>query len=983
LLYKRTRLAAADIQPPRHSHREGHLRRTVTEVALENRKVQSQMKSVSQFFESASVQPAARNVNSFSARPGWHLPVIGLCVFAGYYLGAKIGFALTFKPYPVSVLWPPNSILVAALLLTPPRIWWFVLLAAFPAHCATQLQSHVPPLMILCWFISNCSEALIGAGLTRYLIGGPLRFTNLRNAAIFCLCVVFTGPFLSSFLDAAFVRWNAWGGGTYWELIRIRFFSNALAALIVVPLIVTWATNGIRMVRRAGRACLLEACFLLLGLLSVSSVVSYKFAPQADSAFFFLTLPFLLWAAVRFGSLGTSTALSIVGFLAIWSASLGHGPFSGGTAEQNTLSIQIFLIVLSIPMLFLAAVIEERAAGETGLRESESRFRILADAAPVFIWMSGVDKLCTFFNKPWLKFTGRSLEQEMGNGWAEGVHSNDLQRCLKIYTEAFDARKPFVMQYRLRRHDGEFRWVSDQGVARYDAQGNFTGYIGSSVDVTELINKERALRESEERMNLAIEAANLAVWEWDLSTDEVWTTGMHRQPPGLPVPEKRTLGSFISRVHVDDRDRVRLALKAAADSGEDFAAEFRVTLPDGGVGWATARGRCVKVPDVKNMRFRGVSMDVTPLKEAQDLFRLAAEGSHLGVWHWDEAAQTLSWDRVTQNMFGVSTDANVTIETFYRALHPDDAERVRQTWRQALELQLPYQIEFRTQRTDGTIRWIHARGRGYHDESGKPLSMTGVVFDITDRKEAELVAQRNREEVNHLSRVAAMGEMAASIAHELNQPLSGIISNAGAGRRFIDRGNVNLAEIRDLLADITADAGRAGEVIRGIQDMVRKGARASQRLNLNDVVMSVVHMVKPNAMLHSCELGTFLDPDLATVEGDSVQLQQVLLNLVINAFDAMRDVPLSHRKVIIATERATDGGTRVSVRDYGVGIPKESGERLFDHFFTTKQQGLGMGLAIVRSIVESHGGTIAAENADGGGARFHFTIPADNGKISE
>ncbi len=154
------------------------------------------MKSVSQSFEAASVQPAAQNVNSFNAPFEWRLPVIGLCVFVGYYLAAKVGFALTFKPYPVSVLWPPNSILVAALLLTPRRIWWFVLLAAFPAHCAAQIQSHVPPLMILCWFVSNSFEAVIGAGLTRYLVRGPIQFTSLRNAGIFCLCVVFAGPFL-------------------------------------------------------------------------------------------------------------------------------------------------------------------------------------------------------------------------------------------------------------------------------------------------------------------------------------------------------------------------------------------------------------------------------------------------------------------------------------------------------------------------------------------------------------------------------------------------------------------------------------------------------------------------------------------------------------------------------------------------------------------------------------------------------------------
>ena len=263
--------------------------------------------------------------------------------------------------------------------------------------------------MILCWFISNSCEAVIGAGLTRYLVGGPIRFTSLRNAGIFCLCVVFIGPFLSSFLDAAFVVWNHWGQGAYWELIRIRFFSNALAALIVVPLIVTWATNGIPGLRRARLSRYLEACVLFLGLSSVSYVVLYEFGSGADSALLFLPLPFLLWAAVRFGSLGASSAISIVGFLAIWSGSHGHGPFSGGTAEQNALSIQIFLIALTIPIFFLATVIEERATGEAELRESESRFRVVADAAPVLIWMSGVDKLCTFFNEPWLKFTGHTL----------------------------------------------------------------------------------------------------------------------------------------------------------------------------------------------------------------------------------------------------------------------------------------------------------------------------------------------------------------------------------------------------------------------------------------------------------------------------------------------------------------------------------------------------------------------------------------------
>jgi PAS domain S-box-containing protein len=941
------------------------------------------MRSISASFDTGGVQAPSQNPRVWNEPFDFRTIVTGLCVFVGYYLGARIGFALTFKPYPVSVLWPPNSILVAALLLTPPRIWWFVLLAAFPAHLAAQLQSHVPPLMILCWFISNSCEAVIGAGLTRYLVGGPIRFRSLRNASIFCLCVVFIGPFLSSFLDAAFVVWNHWGQGTYWGLIRIRFSSNALAALIVVPLIVTWATNGIPALRIARLSRYLESCVLFLGLFSVSYAVLYEFGRRADSALLFLPLPFLLWAAVRFGSLGASSAISIVGFLAIWSGSHGHGPFSGGTAEQNALSIQIFLIVLAIPMLFLAAVIEERATAEAELRESEARinlaanvgnlglwlwnipgdklwvtekwrelfgfgdsepvtfarllqvvhpgdrermkqlvqhmfehggeyeseyritrpdestrwiaghgsveldehgkpafargvsrdvtkrkiaeealresevrFRVVADAAPVLIWMSGVDKLCTFFNKPWLEFTGRSLEQEMGNGWAEGVHPDDLQRCLKIYTEAFDARKAFVMQYRLRRNDGEYRWISDNGVPRYDAQGNFGGYIGSCLDVTELINKEQALREFEERVVLAAEAAHLGVWEMDTATNELWMSD-----------GARTLFQFDSATRLDH-----------------------------------------------------------------------------------EAVQ----DRV----------------------HPEDRALRDSAVKGAIETRSQYEIEYRVLLPDGTLRWIGSRGRCVTGENGAGIRLIGVSIDITPRKLAEAEALRHREELGHLSRVAAMGELTASIAHELNQPLSGITSNASAGQRFIDRGDVDLRELRDLLGDIMADGRRAGDVIRGIQSMVKKGVPNRHRVNLNDLVINVARMVNPNAMLQSCKVETLLEPNLPAIEADPIQLQQVLLNLVINAFDAMHDTPVPHRKVVIATERDGDSTIRTSVRDYGVGISEEAHERLFEQFFTTKAKGLGMGLAIVRSIVESHGGTIVAENADGGGARFHFTLPA-------
>ncbi len=296
-----------------------------------------------------------------------------LVVFAAYYLGAKIGFALTLRPHPVSVLWPPNSILLAALLLAPVRIWWVLLLAAFPAHLTAELESHVPPTMVFCWFISNSCEALISASCIRYLIDRPVQFDRLRNVGIFCFFAAFLGPFLSSFLDAAFVVLNHWGHDNYWEIWRIRFTSNALAALTLTPLIVMLGAEGIAWLGKIRRPRFLEASLLLLGLLSVNTIVFYKLAPTADSTLLYLPLPFLIWAAVRFGSRGASAAICTLTFLAIWSAGHGYGPFSTRSAEENALSIQMFLIVMSVPLLLLAAVIEERGKGEITLREREER----------------------------------------------------------------------------------------------------------------------------------------------------------------------------------------------------------------------------------------------------------------------------------------------------------------------------------------------------------------------------------------------------------------------------------------------------------------------------------------------------------------------------------------------------------------------------------------------------------------------------------
>jgi len=264
--------------------------------------------------------------------------------------------------------------------------------------------------------------------------------------------------------------------------------------------------------------------------------------------------------------------------------------------------------------------------------------------------------------------------------------------------------------------------------------------------------------------------------------------------------------------------------------------------------------------------------------------------------------------------------------------------------------------------------------------TGTPLMFLSVLLEDDRRSqqalhEVEDDARRHREQINLLSRVSLLGEMTASLAHELNQPLSAIISNANAGMRYIERGKDDPARLRDILGDVESDANRAYDIIRNVRNTIKKGDPARRQIDLNELVTNVAHVVRPDAVGYSCEVETSLAKDLPPIEGDPVQIQQVLVNLVSNALDAMRQTPTGRRKVEISTAGKGESEVRLSVRDHGTGIPAEAHDRLFDQFFTTKEHGLGMGLAIVRSIVEAHGGKIHAENVADGGACFYFTLP--------
>jgi signal transduction histidine kinase len=525
-----------------------------------------------------------------------------LFVSLGYYLAAKLGFVFTLQPHPISTLWPPNALLMAALLLAPVSWWWVLVAAVLPAHLFAELQSGVPPAMVFGWYVSNCSEALIGAGLVRAFVPGALRLDSLRSAGIFIACGALAAPVASSFLDAGLVRLVGFGHGEYWDLVRMRILSNVLAELTLVPLVVTWAVVGLRQLRAQPLTRHLEALAILCGLVAASLLAFDILDASAGPAIFYAPLPFLLWAAVRLGAVGTSTALALMTLVTIWGAVHGLGPFAGGSPQETARDMQLFLIAVSVPLLLLAAVLEER---------------------------------------------------------------------------------------------------------------------------------ERSAREAHEQ----------------------------------------------------------------------------------------------------------------------------------------------------------------------------------------------------------------------------------------------------RLQLTHLSRVAMLGEMSGGLAHELNQPLTAILSNAQAAQHFIANKSIDEAELLEILSDIVAAEHRAADVISRLRALFKRGETHMQRLDANQLAREVLSLAHGDLATRSIGLNLQFAPELPAIHGDRIQLEQVMLNLVMNASEAMAATPTAQRRLTVRT-LASDGRVYVSIADRGPGFAAEMHDRLFEPYFTTKVQGLGLGLSISRSIMLAHGGRLWGVGTPGRGATFHIALPA-------
>ena len=359
------------------------------------------------------------------------------------------------------------------------------------------------------------------------------------------------------------------------------------------------------------------------------------------------------------------------------------------------------------------------------------------------------------------------------------------------------------------------------------------------------------------------------------------------------------------------------------------------------------------------------------LRDSEQRSELAAQAAKLALWSWDIAKDEFWINSIGRALFDIPRDQQPGLDDFVGRIDPEDRERVRDTIFDTVRNGGAFELEFRV--SNSPTRWIATHGQVERRETGNAL-MRGVSIDISERRRVEQEVAQQRNELTHLSRVAALGEMAGSLAHEINQPLMAILSNARAAQRFMASDSPDLTELRAIVADIVDDDKRAGEVIHRLRALLRKGELERGPLDLNDVVTDVLRLTRNELMNRGVAASAELAPNLPSLLGDRIQLQQVLLNLVMNSCDAMDGVRGTHA-LVVSTRVAGGAGVELSVSDSGRGIPAADLERIFEPFVTSKEHGMGLGLSVCRTIVAAHGGRLWAESADGKGATLRFALP--------
>jgi PAS domain S-box-containing protein len=611
----------------------------------------------------------------------------------------------------------------------------------------------------------------------------------------------------------------------------------------------------------------------------------------------------------------------------------------------------------------LRGEIAERQRAEDALRQSEDRVRLIIDTIPTMTWSMRPDDTLDFVNQRWLDYTGLTLEEELEQP-TRAVHPEDLPRIIEKWHADMAAGEPCEDEMRLQRADGEYRWFLVRTAPLRDERGTIVKWYGVATDI-----EDRKRAESQSRMLL--DAIPVQIWSGPPDGTLDYCNERWRCYMGLRLDELQGDG-WQSMLHSDDRERVLKAWHDSVTNGTSYEQEERHRGADGQYRWFLSRGVPLRDSERRILRWYGTNTDIEDRKEAEERLRLVVDTTPALLHSARPDGYVDFFNTRYLEYLGLSL-AKVSGWGWTESIHPEDLDMVSK-WRLSLATGEPFEAEARVRRADGEYRRLLHRKVPLRDQAGNIVGWYGSSIDIEDRKRAEAALQKAQAELDRVTRLTTMGELAAAIAHEVNQPLTAIVTNADFCMRQLAGAAPHIGDLREAIAEILNDGARASAVISRIRVLLRKSVPERIELDINRIIEEVTVLLRDELMRNLVSWRTDLAPDLPHVFGDRVQLQQVLINLVMNGIEAMRSISRRPRELLIKSAKIHDE-LSIQVQDSGTGLDPEQAGQIFEPFFTTKPEGIGMGLSISRSIVESHGGRLWAESGPKG-ALFQFTLPA-------
>ncbi len=620
----------------------------------------------------------------------------------------------------------------------------------------------------------------------------------------------------------------------------------------------------------------------------------------------------------------------------------------------------------------------------------------IVEAMPGHAWSADAEGRFTYVSPSTLEFLGHPPEALDGSagedefGWRRFVHPEDYQRVVTRWRACLATGSTYDAEHRLRRNDGVYRWFRNSGFPSRDTSGRIVAWHGTTIDIDEQKQAEATLRAREHELSQLIDMVPSHLWRLAPDGEPSFFNKRMVDFLGFDVadldladtgrPGRSRLQRVIDTViHPDDAAGIGAALRTCLATGERFAMRYRLRRHDGVYHWMSSRAEPLRDPDGQIVQWYGLCHDIDDQVRAEEVLtrserslRQLIDALPIHIWSWTPTGELSYVSRRYLRHLGL-TEAN--FDSFLKVaedlVHPEDAPRVQQTAARCLASGEPFSMRYRRRSAEGDYRWTEGRCEPLRDDDGTILHWYGVSLDIDDEVRARDGLRLAQENIARASRAASMAELSASIAHEVNQPLAALVANSHACIRWLAAKPPNMERAQMTLDRILRNANAAAEIVSRIRALFRQSSETRTPTAYPEVVAEACAFMGEEAARHRVRIECRIEDGLAPVALDRVQIQQVLTNLARNGIEAMDSV--AGERVLGVRVRLQDDALRTEISDCGAGV--ENSEQIFQPFFTTKAQGMGMGLSICRSIVEAHGGRLWAERNLPNGSTFVFTLP--------